>query len=341
MHDWFASFDPLSSLWKTSQRSLVEDLETFSETWPRSGMMLGGTAFQLPPLAPLTAATGSGLLPTPEASNTKASAMRSGGRSPRDFLAPLPSKAFALGMVQKPTHSIPTPTASDHIVRECTSSEALNFETNKSVSLNRWVGMWPTPHANCGTGAGQAPNKTGGLNLQTAVRRWPTPCSSMAKGSSPASLTRKNGADRSNDRLDHAVMASDSGQLNPTWVEWLMGFPLDWTAPMAQMKNTIRKRARKATASVETCQACGATGPLERHHPNYETPDVVEVLCAPCHVKADQRDGTRKVKATKACTICGANFLPTHSKKHTICSPECRVEAGRRNAAKRWGAPGA
>ena len=72
MHDWFASFDPLSSSWKTSQRSLVEDLERFSETWPRSGMMLGGTAYQLPPLAPHTAATGSGLLPTPEASNTKA-----------------------------------------------------------------------------------------------------------------------------------------------------------------------------------------------------------------------------------------------------------------------------
>lgn len=243
MHDWFASFDPLSSSWKTSQRSLVEDLERFSETWPRSGMMLGGTAYQLPPLAPLTAATGSGLLPTPEASNTKATAMRSGGRSPRNWLAPLPTPAFAYGMTQKPTHSVPTPTAQDHIVRRSTSSETLNFDTNKTVSLNRWVTMWPTPHANSGTGAGQAPNKTGGLNLQTAVRRWPTPTTSMHKGSSPASLTRRDGQDRSNDRLDHAVMATDGGQLNPAWVEWLMGFPPNWTACMAGGPRNRQRRA--------------------------------------------------------------------------------------------------
>jgi hypothetical protein len=60
----------------------------------------------------------------------------------------------------------------------------------------------------------------------------------MAKGSSPAALTRKSGADRSNDRLDHAVMASDGGQLNPEWVEWLMGWPAGWTElkPLAMDK---------------------------------------------------------------------------------------------------------
>ena len=25
------------------------------------------------------------------------------------------------------------------------------------------------------------------------------------------------------------VVDADSGKLNPTWVEWLMGFPLGWT----------------------------------------------------------------------------------------------------------------
>lgn len=58
---------------------------------------------------------------------------------------------------------------------------------------------------------------------------WPTPVASMAKGSSPKALIRKSGADRSNDRLDHAVMALHGGHLNPTWVEWLMGWPLGWT----------------------------------------------------------------------------------------------------------------
>ena len=58
---------------------------------------------------------------------------------------------------------------------------------------------------------------------------WPTPTMSMYKGSSPATLTRKDGKDRTNDRLDHRVMAENGGQLNPTWVEWLMGWPLEWT----------------------------------------------------------------------------------------------------------------
>lgn len=66
-------------------------------------------------------------------------------------------------------------------------------------------------------------------SLVSAYRNWPTPVASMAKGSSPAALTRRSGADRSNDRLDHAVMASDGGQLNPEWVEWLMGWPIGWT----------------------------------------------------------------------------------------------------------------
>lgn len=68
-----------------------------------------------------------------------------------------------------------------------------------------------------------------GSSQKTPARRWPTPVASMSKGSSPAALTRKSGADRSNDRLDHAVMASDGGQLNPEWVEWLMGWPIGWT----------------------------------------------------------------------------------------------------------------
>jgi len=60
-------------------------------------------------------------------------------------------------------------------------------------------------------------------------RMWPTPVASMSKGSSPNALTRKSGADRSNDRLDHKIMALDGGQLNPEWVEWLMGWPIGWT----------------------------------------------------------------------------------------------------------------
>nr|WP_052262964.1 hypothetical protein [Chromobacterium violaceum] len=72
-------------------------------------------------------------------------------------------------------------------------------------------------------------NSRGEPRLSAQVKLWPTPTACASKGTSPGSLIRKTGASRERDRLDHAVMASDHGQLNPEWVEWLMGWPIGWT----------------------------------------------------------------------------------------------------------------
>jgi hypothetical protein len=40
------------------------------------------------------------------------------------------------------------------------------------------------------------------------------------------------------------MQVSATGQLNPTWVEWLMGFPLTWTALLAY-PSSPRRRIRK------------------------------------------------------------------------------------------------
>lgn len=69
MPDSLAKYDLNSSSWRTSQHCLVEGMETFSETWPRSGMMLSGTAYRLPTLAPAISETGCGLWPSPQASD--------------------------------------------------------------------------------------------------------------------------------------------------------------------------------------------------------------------------------------------------------------------------------
>ena len=87
-----------------------------------------------------------------------------------------------------------------------------------------WERLILGPHIN-ETGSGSLPK----IQDAPTTRKWPTPVASMSKGSSMAALTRKSGADRSNDRLDHAVMALDGGHLNPEWTEWLMGWPIGWT----------------------------------------------------------------------------------------------------------------
>lgn len=59
----------------------------------------------------------------------------------------------------------------------------------------------------------------------------PTPVVAMRRGSSEGALTRRNGRSRKKDRLDYAVEGDGkSGRLNPEWVDWLVGWPIGWTA---------------------------------------------------------------------------------------------------------------
>ena len=106
-------------------------------------------------------------------------------------------------------------------------------------------GLWPTPVKDSKPGANafklpDAVNAAEGYPMRVYQKNpqrhavfaamIPTPTATMHKGSSPAALTRKDGQDRSRDRLDHFLQSLEgSGQLNPTWVEWLMGFPTGHT----------------------------------------------------------------------------------------------------------------
>jgi len=76
-------YDPDTHCWKTSQVTLVSDLEQSLQTWPRAGMTRNGTAYQLPPSAHRTYATdfglslhGQELWPTPTAMTWAATGQR-------------------------------------------------------------------------------------------------------------------------------------------------------------------------------------------------------------------------------------------------------------------------
>lgn len=66
--DSLASYDPVSLSWKTSQRCLTGEWETFSETWPESGMTRSGRLFPRAPWAHHTCDDECSLWPTPTAS---------------------------------------------------------------------------------------------------------------------------------------------------------------------------------------------------------------------------------------------------------------------------------
>jgi hypothetical protein len=89
-------------------------------------------------------------------------------------------------------------------------------------------GLWPTPTASLGTKGGRiTPRKgrEGGTLIEAiAARRYPTPKANDAlKRGNFNAYDKRNG-------LVAAVRQTDPGLLSPDWTEWLMGWPIGWTA---------------------------------------------------------------------------------------------------------------
>lgn len=259
--DSLASFDPTTSSWRTSQRSFIEDWARFSETWPRSGLMRNGTAYLLPVLVPLTEETESGLLPTPSATTYGTSqngkrgdgtTFRQAGKPSLDTMArknlwPTPCAADG-DQVKGPRGDLyarvnnsgrqrwPTPTRRDaESLKKVTRGAGSLAKGNQRIPpLAVAVAMWPTPTAGDAKAAGSrnTPQSKAnpGLSLTDAVRqdggrgRWPTPAARDWRG--PNALPyRERGGGKKGEQLPNAI----GGALNPTWVEWLMAYPLGWT----------------------------------------------------------------------------------------------------------------
>ena len=97
--------------------------------------------------------------------------------------------------------------------------------------------MWPTPHGFSKDGKSNGPS---GNELWRAVnqRPFPTPLARDAHNrSGQAKRYLEQGRVNLQDR-----MAADGirGSLNPTWVEWLMGWPLGWTDCAASAMDRFR-----------------------------------------------------------------------------------------------------
>ncbi len=85
--------------------------------------------------------------------------------------------------------------------------------------------LWPTPTSSDAKGRGKK-YAQGGTPLSCAAKTWPTPSARDWKSSNASPETMKKNARP----LNETVTRGAGGALNPMWVEWLMGWPLGWTA---------------------------------------------------------------------------------------------------------------
>jgi len=205
----FARFDPATSSWKTPQLLLLGGSEPFSETWPRWGLMRDGVCWAQSMPAHLTSESGFGLsakFPTPLVGGT--------GPSTHGQISGQFRRQMAAAFAKWPT------------IRASDGERGSQGDLIQAVrgNQNSHFKLWPTPmvHDSKSMGPSEKDRKTPCL---AALVKWPTPtvCGNHnRKGASPTS----------GDGLATAVSKEgcSGGPLNPTWVEWLMGWPIGWTA---------------------------------------------------------------------------------------------------------------
>ena len=251
-------YDRNSHSWKTHLCLWDEDLPESSVILPKSGTMRNGLCWERTMWEPRTSESASGylhMIPTPTACNApnKGShsrepkslmdvattgwmprmmwpthrAGKSSGENPESWL-----DRYAAGKVSTPPLGLavkfPSPLASDYKRRGPKSSQQ---------GLPEFVRMFPTPTASCG---GKEINRATGKKLITMVSQFPTPRTKGMCGGTGSFQKMKDletkGIITPDERKQ--MTAGSGGQLNPTWVEWLMGWPLEWTAlkPLATDK---------------------------------------------------------------------------------------------------------
>ena len=166
------------------------------------------TAFPLRPLAHRTSGTASGLWGTPTGQDAKGSQWSSGKDGKRILKLN--------GQVSR----WPTPTAEDGESKGMSQKRLdLRGPDNLATAVR-----WTTPQAHDAAlgnpeRVGRYGTKHGGRNLNDEVAMFP----------SPAARDWRSGKGRSENGHTPQLPEQVGGQLNPTWVEWLMGLPARWT----------------------------------------------------------------------------------------------------------------
>lgn len=248
-HESLARYDRQTSSWKTAQCSLLGDLEKFSETWPRWGIMLDGVCWAQTMLEHRTCEKESGFAQSwPTVSCSDATR---GGRQTANMTG------VSLAQAMKSAWS--TPTTMDTLPQK--SPEALQREmtiarpgrTAYSNLRDQVPDHWATPalrdHKGPNSEKHVTETGTGRMHMDQlanqAAHLWPTVVTGDAYHRGSTKNQKKLGSEvikffpnqrdsKGHPALPGATPCSSSaeteskGQLNPDFVEWLMGWPIGW-----------------------------------------------------------------------------------------------------------------
>jgi hypothetical protein len=141
---------------------------------------------------------------------------------------------------------LPTPTAMDHIDRK--GMRPSRAATNRKTGyLSEMIKMYPTPTQDSASERTKKYSQ-GGMPLPMAVKMFPTPTAGCVEGgeqSSRVEMTEKGGfilrkknkpENTFGAKLSDAMLYLEKkeqtklgGKLNPNFVEFLMGYPMNWT----------------------------------------------------------------------------------------------------------------
>ena len=215
-------YDLDSSTWKTHQCLWVEDLPWSLVTLPKWGMTRSGALLARQTSGPSISATVSGLWPTPTVHG--------------NHNQPGASKNAGWGL-SSAVKLWTTPSASDSTRGGKITSNMTGTSLAQQINTPE---RWPTPTAtDSKRGASPSDKLRKSPGLPAAVQMWRTPQASDSNKWSNQSLAERQ-AKGQQIRLNTQVSpdGGQGGQLNPEWVEWLMGWPIGWTElkPLAMDK---------------------------------------------------------------------------------------------------------
>ena len=102
--------------------------------------------------------------------------------------------------------------------------------TSHAMNLADAVQFWPTPTADDASNVNPKPNRFRGLVAAVNESLWPTPTANSWSSTGHRQILQNRITDGTISETERLGMVSgNGGKLNPTWVEWLMGFPTGWT----------------------------------------------------------------------------------------------------------------